>query len=55
MAKNRSKEKNMALPIEKHETAAWDNAVEAKPVSGVLIPGEEDVRDAKDYVDANQK
>lgn len=55
MAKNRTKEKHMELPIERHETAAWDNAVEAKPVSRVIIPGEEDVRDAKDYVDANQK
>lgn len=45
----------MAAPIERHETAAWDNAVEVKPVSRVIIPGEKDVRDAKDYVDANQK
>ncbi|NLZ49968.1 MAG: DUF3787 domain-containing protein [Clostridiales bacterium] len=55
MAKNKTKEKHMATPIERHETAAWDNAVETKPVSQVMIPGEEDVRDAKDYVDANQK
>ncbi|WP_163192455.1 CDIF630_02480 family spore surface protein [Clostridium thermarum] len=55
MVKNKTKEKFMAVPIERHDTAAWDNAVETKPVSRVAIPGEEDVRDAKDYVDANQK
>ena len=55
MAENKTKEQFMAAPIERHETAAWDNVFEVKPVSRVIIPGLEDVRDAKDYVDANQK
>ena len=29
MAKNKTKEKHMKTPIERHETAAWDNAVKA--------------------------
>lgn len=55
MADNKNKEHFMAAPIERHETAAWDNVFDLKPVSKVMIPGESDVRDAKDYVDANQK
>lgn len=55
MAKNKYKEKFMATPIEKHETAAWANFEEVKPVSGVGIPGEIDVRNAKEWVDTNEK
>lgn len=43
------------VPIEKHTTAAWANIVETKPVSTVAVPGRKSVRNAKDYVDANQK
>lgn len=55
MAKNRYKEKNMAVPIEKHDTAAWANIEKTLPVSGVAEPSDLQVRNAKDYVDANQK
>lgn len=55
MAKNRAKEKHMALPIERHTTAAWANAKKIKPVSQVTIPDEVDVMNAKEYVDTNQK
>ncbi|NLW01663.1 MAG: DUF3787 domain-containing protein [Clostridiaceae bacterium] len=55
MAKNKYKEKNMAMPIEKHDTAAWANIEKTRRVSGVTEPGEQQVRNAKDYVDANQK
>jgi hypothetical protein len=41
--------------IESHETAAWANISETKPVSGVTIPSKDEVRNAKDYVDANEK
>lgn len=41
--------------IEKHETAAWADIHKVKPVSNVAIPSEAAVRDAKDWVDANQK
>ena len=53
--KNKYKEKNMAMPIEKHDTAAWANIEKTRRVSGVTEPGEQQVRNAKDYVDANQK
>lgn len=55
MAKNKYKEKHMAMPIEKHDTAAWANIEQKKPESGVTEPSEFQVRNAKDYVDANQK
>lgn len=49
------KEKFMATPIEKHDTAAWANMEKAKPLSNVNIPNEADVLNAKEYVDSNQK
>ncbi|NLN15057.1 MAG: DUF3787 domain-containing protein [Tissierellia bacterium] len=55
MAKNRYKNKNMAQPIENHQTAAWANRKELKPASQVNIPDLEQVENAKDYVDSNQK
>jgi len=55
MAENRYKERHMAMPIEKHDTAAWANIKERKPVSGVTIPDEIQVRNAKEYVDTNEK
>jgi hypothetical protein len=55
MADNKSKEKFMAIPIENHESAAWANIEEQKPVSKVTIPSELEVRNAKEYVDSNQK
>ena len=55
MAKNKFKDRFMAVPIEKHDTAAWANNAENKPVSKVNIPDEIQVRNAKEYVDSNQK
>ena len=55
MAKNKNKEKNMAMPIERHDTAAWANINKMKASSKVNIPDEIQVRDAKEYVDSNQK
>lgn len=52
---NKIKEKFVAMPIEKHDTAAWANIEDAKPVSDVNIPSETQVRNAKEYVDSNQK
>lgn len=49
------KEKNMSLPYEKHNTAAWANIYKTKPVSGVTIPDEFEVMNAKEWVDSNQK
>lgn len=55
MAKNKSKEKFVAWPIEKHDTAAWANIDKTKPGSRVTIPDELHVRNAKEYVDTNEK
>jgi len=55
MAKNKYKEKHMDVPIENHDTAAWANTSKMKPKSKVNIPDEVQVRNAKEYVDTNQK
>ncbi len=55
MAKNKYKEKHMAMPIESHVTAAWASQATLKPVSKVNIPDEEQVMNAKEYVDSNEK
>ncbi|NLM74997.1 MAG: DUF3787 domain-containing protein [Clostridiaceae bacterium] len=55
MAKNKSKEKFMANPIEQHDTAAWANVEKQKNVSNVTIPSEIQAIHAKEHVDENQK
>ncbi|HHU91309.1 MAG TPA: DUF3787 domain-containing protein [Clostridiaceae bacterium] len=55
MADNKFKEKHMAKPIEKHDTAAWANIETTKQVSRVTMPSQEHVDDAKEYVDSNEK
>lgn len=55
MAEKNYKQKNMAAPIEKHNTAAWANIEKKKPESGVTIPSELQVENAKEYADSNQK
>ena len=55
MAENKDKEKHMATPIEKHDTAAWANIQKTKRVSKVTMPGETQVRNAKEHVDSNEK
>lgn len=42
-------------PIEQHDTAAWANIAELKPVSQVSIPSEIEMHNAKEWVDTNQK
>lgn len=54
MAENKSKEKFLANPIERHDTAAWRGHIEkTKPLSNVSIPSEESVYNAKEWVDSN--
>ena len=54
MTKNHSKEKLLANPIERHDTAAWRVHIESeKPESKVPIPSEEAVSEAKKWVDTN--
>jgi hypothetical protein len=55
MAKNTIKEEFVKIPIENHENAAWANIEKTKPVSNVTMPDELQVRNAKEYVDTNQK
>lgn len=55
MVENRYKEKHMGIPIENHDTAAWANAKEHKPVSKVNMPDEIQIINAKEYVDENKK
>ena len=55
MAENNPKGKHRAIPIEKHDTAAWANVAQKKPDSNVTIPGKVQVNNAKEYVDTNEK
>ncbi|SHK20961.1 protein of unknown function [Geosporobacter subterraneus DSM 17957] len=55
MAENRFKEKNLAIPIENQRTAAWSNVEKMKEESRVPIPSDVQVKNAKEYVDTNQK
>ncbi len=55
MATKKDKEKFAVPPVEKHDTAAWANIQETKPVSRVTVPSELQVKNAKEYVDSNEK
>lgn len=55
MAKNKRKDFRRESPVERHDTAAWANLEDMKPVSKVNLPDEIDILNAKEYVDSNQK
>ncbi|HHX78079.1 MAG TPA: DUF3787 domain-containing protein [Firmicutes bacterium] len=55
MTQKKKKERKIKEPVEKHYTAAWADMDKKKPVTKVNLPSEEDVRNAKEYVDSNQK
>jgi hypothetical protein len=55
MTKNNEKLRKKKEPVEKHDTAAWANIADMKPVTGVHLPSEDEVANAKEYVDENQK
>ncbi|MCW3489442.1 DUF3787 domain-containing protein [Dethiobacter alkaliphilus] len=55
MADKKFKQTFMGMPIEKHDTAAWADIEDMKAISQVNLPAEEDIRNAKEYVDTNQK
>ena len=55
MSENQFKKQFMAMPIENHDTAAWANIERMKEVSNVCIPSDNNVSEAKEYVDENQK
>lgn len=49
------KNNSFKIPIEKHDTAAWANITETRPVSNISIPNEYETMNAKEWVDSNQK
>lgn len=49
------KNKNRKRPIESHKTAAWADTNHVKPESQVPVPSETQTKDAKSYVDQNEK
>ncbi|MBS4534179.1 DUF3787 domain-containing protein [Clostridium sp. D2Q-14] len=53
--KKYNKENIHTEPIERNITAAWANIDKLKKISRVPIPNKDQVEDAKDYVDKNQK
>ena len=56
MSKHKAKEKLMANPIERHDTAAWRGKTkETQPESNVSLPEEREVASAKEWVDTNEK
>lgn len=55
MAENKYKEFHRKTPVENHSTAAWASTEDRKDVSGVNIPDEFQVMNAKEYVDENHK
>jgi len=55
MAENKYKEFHMRTPVENQTTAAWANMEKSKDISGVNLPDEMQVMNAKEYVDENHK
>lgn len=55
MPDNKKKDFNMGVPVEKHDTAAWANIERKKSHSQVTMPAEEQIINAKEHVDTNQK
>ncbi len=55
MSDNKKKDYSLGVPVEKHDTAAWAEIKCKKADSQVTIPTEEQVINAKEYVDVNQK
>lgn len=55
MAENKYKEHHMRTPVENHATAAWANMERVDEESGVNIPSEMQVINAKEFVDENEK
>jgi len=55
MARNKTKQKHMARPIEGQNTAAWADIDHLQQHTRLPIPHEIAVRNAKEWVDTNQK
>lgn len=55
MADNKAKECNINIPVEKHDTAAWADIEKTKPISQVAVTSEIQAKNAKEWVDTNEK
>ncbi|NLK87224.1 MAG: DUF3787 domain-containing protein [Clostridiaceae bacterium] len=53
--KDKRKDYNLGVPVEKHDTAAWANVEKKKSHSRVPIPSEFQIINAKLHVDENEK
>lgn len=49
------KNQQKSFPVEEHDSAAWADIEQTKPHSGVAIPSEFNVEEAKEWVEINQK
>jgi len=55
MAKNRFKDRFVGMPAERHNTAAWADIKDTKPVSNVPVPDESGIKNSKEWVEINEK
>lgn len=55
MKKDKTNTINNSVPIEKQDTAAWANFKSLQPETRVIIPSEEAIDDARDWVNHNEK
>lgn len=55
MGKLKDKQHPKTRPIEQHTTASWANIEKTKEISNVTIPSEVEVKNAKEWVDSNQR
>ena len=46
---------NKNIPVENHGSAAWADSAGKKDLSCVNLPGLDQVKEAKEYVDENEK
>lgn len=51
----KKKDYNLGVPVEKHDTAAWADIEYKKSHSQVTMPAQEQIINAKEHVDSNQK
>ena len=54
MDKNKKKQKHIENSIKKQNLAAWADIERLEPISKVPIPSEDQVINAKEWVDKNQ-
>jgi hypothetical protein len=55
MKNNSIKKRTWDSQIEEHDTAAWANIEEEKPVSKVTVPSDDMIYEAREWVDENEK